>query len=155
MATPIFHSCFKIHMPPILVLLMESSPTLKLEILNSFSPRPHSQPTTTIINSTTKHILWTHPSLSYLTVVPFLVWTLTSVSPLVSLPIGFSLHQYTLCLAARVIFLKQGTHPEWQHMGVVKCVDIRTWGESWSYHLLAVSSWECYLSCLCFTFLRS
>ena len=162
LATYIFHSCFKIHIisflsPPSLslalpVLLMESSLAPKLAIL-------HSLPLNSMVSHANhyrlhrKHILWTHPF--PLTETQFLVSILVSLSPLVPLPVALPPPQSIPCPEARVIFLKQGSNPEWQHTGVVKSVDFRTWVESWIHHLWAVSSWECYSSCFCLTLLRS
>lgn len=135
---------------------MESSLTPKLEILNSLSLTLHNQPhqLLSVLPRNTSFEPIQFP-LSYLTDASFLVLTFTSLSPLVSLPIASPPPQTIPCPGPRVIFLKQGTNPEWQRTGVVNSVEVRSWVESWFHHLLAMSSWECNLSCLCLTLLRS
>lgn len=77
------------------------------------------------------------------------------VSQSVPLTIALPPPQTIPCTVARMIFLKHGTNPMWQHQGVVQNLHSRACVETWFRHLLPVLSWQCYLTYLCFTLLRS
>lgn len=115
-----------------------------------------SQPTGNTSNSTSKHPL--NPSVLLRLPHQGIISCLYSCTCTpVGLPDYRSLPppQYIPCTEARMNFLNHGTNPECQYSGVSQNVDSRAWVESCFHRLRAVSVWECYSTCLCFTLLQS